>query len=70
MREIFLGLLPPLLLATVLICYFIPTIIARSRQKANYPAIFALNLLTGWTFIGWVVALVWAMAVERVEVTR
>ena len=40
--------------------YFLPTIIACCRGKKNSAAIFLLNLLLGWTFIGWVVALVWA----------
>jgi len=38
--------------------YFIPAIIG--RKKKNAQAIFMLNLLAGWTFIGWVVAMVWA----------
>jgi hypothetical protein len=32
-------------------------------MRGSHPlwgAIFALNLLLGWTLIGWVVALVWA----------
>ena len=41
--------------------YFIPTIIAYSEKKVNSPAILILNLLLGWTFIGWVIALVWAI---------
>lgn len=41
------------------ILYFLPTIIG--RQKKNSNAIFALNLLLGWTLIGWVVSLVWAL---------
>ena len=40
--------------------YFVPTIISNVRQHHNSSAIFALNLLIGWTFIGWVGALVWA----------
>ena len=40
--------------------YFIPFGIALFRNKHNKLAIFALNLLLGWTFIGWVVALIWA----------
>ncbi len=40
--------------------YFLPTIIAVVRKKRNALAIFLLNLFLGWTFIGWVVAIVWA----------
>lgn len=39
--------------------YFIPSIIAYNKKNAT--AIIALNLLLGWSFIGWVVALVWAL---------
>lgn len=39
--------------------YFLPTIVG--WNKRNSGAILTLNLLLGWTFIGWVVALVWAM---------
>lgn len=41
--------------------YFLPTIVAVNKSKLNTGAIFILNLLLGWTFLGWVVALVWAM---------
>jgi hypothetical protein len=39
--------------------YLLPTIVGSS--KSNIGAIFVLNLFLGWTLIGWVVALVWAM---------
>jgi hypothetical protein len=42
--------------------YFLPTI--AGRNKKNIKAIFVLNLLLGWTLIGWVVALVWALVKE------
>ncbi|BDC38940.1 superinfection immunity protein [Paraburkholderia terrae] len=41
--------------------YFIPTFIAKSRQHHNFGAIVALNIFLGWTFIGWVASLVWAL---------
>jgi Superinfection immunity protein len=41
--------------------YVTPSIIAARRKKANLVAIVVLNLVAGWTFIGWVVALVWAL---------
>jgi hypothetical protein len=43
--------------------YFLPTIIAERRRHADLLAIFLINLLLGWTFIGWIFALVWSMCV-------
>lgn len=40
--------------------YFFPWLLAVLRGHNNKLAIFAVNLLLGWTFIGWVFALVWA----------
>ncbi|MFQ5882888.1 MAG: superinfection immunity protein [Candidatus Methylomirabilales bacterium] len=42
--------------------YFIPSIVGTVRDKRNIGAIFVLNIFLGWTLIGWVVALVWAVA--------
>ncbi len=52
------GFLTLLLMGAV---YFLPTVIAACRGHHNAPAIFALNLLLGWTLLGWVVAAVWAL---------
>ena len=41
--------------------YFLPTIIAVLKNRTNTLAIGLLNFFLGWTFIGWVVALVWAV---------
>lgn len=54
-----------LFFATLAAVYFLPSIVG--RQKRNFGAIFALNLLLGWTVIGWVVALVWALTKENVN---
>jgi uncharacterized membrane protein len=43
------------------VIYLVPTTIAVNRKHNNAAAIAALNIFLGWTFIGWVVALVWAM---------
>lgn len=40
--------------------YLVPSINAASRKHRNTGAIFALNLLLGWTFLGWVGALIWS----------
>lgn len=40
--------------------YFLPTLVAYRRLHRNQYAIFILNLALGWTFLGWVFALIWA----------
>ena len=45
----------------VIIFYFVPAVVALMRSHNNTLAITALNLLLGWTFLGWVVALVWSL---------
>ncbi len=41
--------------------YFIPTFVAYDRKMKNKESVLWLNLLLGWTFIGWVVALIWSL---------
>jgi hypothetical protein len=43
--------------------YLLPSLLAMSKK--NGLSIFALNVLLGWTFVGWVVALVWALSVDE-----
>lgn len=40
--------------------YFVPWIIAASRNHHNRSSIAILNLFLGWTFIGWLIALIWS----------
>jgi Superinfection immunity protein len=49
--------------------YFLPAIIAGGRKHNNAGAIFVLNLFLGWTFVGWVIALVWAFTNSSQRVT-
>ena len=53
-----------ILLLLLLGGYFLPAIIGGARHKRNATAIFALNLLLGWTVIGWIIALIWSVAYE------
>jgi hypothetical protein len=41
------------------IVYFSPTIIA--RQRDNVLKVFMVNFLIGWTVVGWVITLIWAL---------
>jgi hypothetical protein len=42
--------------------YWLPTLIALVRQTPSALGIAALNFFLGWTVIGWILALVWALA--------
>jgi hypothetical protein len=44
----------------------LPWAIAATRGKVNSGAIFWLNLLLGWTVIGWVIALVMSLSAHQV----
>lgn len=46
---------------TAFAIYFGPSIIAAWRSHHQAAAVFALNLFLGWTFLGWVLALVWSL---------
>ena len=41
--------------------YFIPVIIAYIRKHNNILAITILNVVIGWTFFGWLAAVLWAL---------
>ncbi len=47
--------------------YFLPSIVSSSRRHHNHLAIVMLNLLLGWTGLGWCLALVWACTAPRRE---
>jgi hypothetical protein len=48
--------------------YFLPWIVAYQRDHYQCNSIALLNLFLGWTFIGWVAALVWSVSALRSEV--
>jgi regulatory protein YycI of two-component signal transduction system YycFG len=64
MLEYLVGL-SAIVIIISLISYFLPTIIAILRGKSNTFAILLLNLFLGWTFIGWIVALVWSVTSDN-----
>lgn len=53
--------------ALLLMLYLLPCFVAMSRGVAGPQknGIAVLNLLLGWTLVGWVVALVWATAAPK-----
>jgi len=49
----------------VICLYFLPTVNAVRSKKTNSGAILLLNLFLGWTFLGWVIALVWSATKDQ-----
>jgi hypothetical protein len=48
------------------VMYFLPTVIALVRDKRDKLSIFLLNLFLGWSVIGWIASLVWAVKSDAV----
>ena len=47
--------------------YFVPALIAKRRHIENLEAIFLVNLVFGWTVLGWIGALIWSI-IEKQKV--
>lgn len=43
----------------ILAFYFLPSILAWNKKDSG--AIIVINIFLGWTFIGWIVAVIWAI---------
>ncbi|WP_157790543.1 superinfection immunity protein [Bradyrhizobium japonicum] len=41
--------------------YFIPSVVARWTKHPMKSLIFAFNIFLGWTIIGWILAMIWAL---------
>lgn len=52
------------IIAVCTFLYMLPWAIAATRGKSNQAAVGLINFLLGWSFIGWVVALVMACTAE------
>lgn len=50
--------------AIAMALYFLPVLIARLRDAAHTGGLFLVNLFFGWTMIGWLLCLVWALLAE------
>ena len=51
----------------IIVVYFVPALVAKQRDTENVEAIFLVNLVFGWTVLGWIAGLIWAI-VEEVKV--
>lgn len=61
-----LGIPELVIIVLSAVLYFLPSILG--RKKNNFNSILILNILLGWTLIGWVVALVWAVSKDKKEI--
>ena len=52
-------------LSTIILLYWLPTIIAIVRQTHSALGVFLVNLFLGWTGIFWILALIWALAADN-----
>lgn len=46
--------------------YFLPTIVASARHVHCRGGIVMLNVFLGWTFFGWIAALIWALTADPI----
>ena len=44
----------------IFVVYLVPWLVAMARDHERPGAILAVNLLLGWTAVGWLAALAWA----------
>jgi Superinfection immunity protein len=51
-----------ILIAVSLFVYFAPALVARG--KPQFASVLVLDIFLGWTLVGWVVALAWALKKE------
>lgn len=65
-------MLPVTIVFTILLCaitwlfvfltiYFVPVIVAYVRKHKNIVAITILTIFLGWSFLGWLGALLWSL---------
>jgi len=51
------------LVILIIFVYLIPTLVAVGRERSGGPII--VNIFLGWSLIGWVIALAWAVSLPR-----
>jgi len=63
--DIYYGPMGPFISTLGLVLYFLPSFIAFYRRHHNRYAIFMLNLLLGWSGLGWIIALIWSLTMVQ-----
>jgi len=55
------------LLFLIAILYLLPTILAYGRDHPRRQQLGLMNILFGWTLIGWIATFLWAMLAATAE---
>jgi len=53
------------IIIVISLLYFVPTIVAVTRNIRSQLGVAVLNGLIGWTVIGWIIMLAWAVSGEK-----
>ena len=70
MEEIGRVVIAYLMWAVMAGVYFLPTFLALGRKIKNksFNGISLINIFLGWTFIGWIGAIVWAFMAQKKDI--
>lgn len=52
-------------MGVVAVGYLLPSFLAVVRKRRNLGTIFLVNVVFGWTIVGWIVAMMWALGVRE-----
>lgn len=56
-----------LLLVLMFVSYMLPTIVAACRPHPSRLGVCVLNIVAGWTMVGWIAAFIWACAQTKIN---
>lgn len=49
----------------LVVLYFVPALVAYHRGTTGRHGVLALNVLLGWTLLGWIAAFVWSLGGQK-----
>jgi Superinfection immunity protein len=65
-----LNILKGMVFVAAVSIYLAPSMIADVRGHSDSVAISLVNVLLGWTVVGWIAALMWARGTDNEDVSR
>ena len=68
--EIYFWYFILILAVLAIIAYFIPSIIGLKRKIRNKEILVIVNLLCGWTCVGWILCLIWSITEQTTSVKK